>query len=353
MRSETSELTNVLAQPSVIIVVTLSVVLLVLLVNHAVHSEVRSQMWDDAFHLKILTELRARPWAYKEIYDRLYRQSYADVPTIFSRTPFLFYIWLLLPDVQSIKWLYLTFSFSASLGSYFAIRSVTNSLLFGVFSALWMAWYMQKPFYLMFEYWAISIFLVSMAFFVKGHHRVAAILATMSALIKEVFAPFLVFAAGFYFLGRRKREFVIWGLATLACGSIYLAYLLWTDSLGKQTVVYLAQLNPNLDLQGLFDVSSYFFNNPPLPMAANIILALIGMSVADKDQRRILYASFFFMPLLMFTAKENPPYTVSINVRDMVLSRWLAMPITLVGLFWLAGIWRLLAGAIRRLGYAE
>jgi len=178
-------------------------------------------------------------------------------------------------------------------------------------------------------------------------------LAIMSTLVKEVFAPFLLFAVGFYFLGRKKREFFIWGLATLAAGTIYLAYLLWTDSLGKQTVVYLAQLNLNLDLQGLFDVSSYFFNNPPFPIAMNIVLALIGMSVVDRDQRNILYASFLFMPLLMFTAKENPPYTASINVGAMVLSRWLAMPITLIGLFWLTGLWRVSVEIIRRLGYAE
>ena len=76
-----------------------------------------------------------------------------------------------------------------------------------------------------------------------------------------------------------------------------------------------------------------------LPAIVVIALALIGMTFLDKDECIIMYAAFAFLPLLV-------PFGIiqvgnAIATAANLPSRWIVMSITMVNLFWVAGVYKI------------
>jgi hypothetical protein len=275
----------------------------------------------------------------------------------------MFYIWLLVPNVGDIKWLYLVFALAGTIASYFTVYSVTKQSLVALLSAAWMAYFLETPYYLMLEYWAISVFLIGLAFFVMKRHGCAAVAIGLAALIREVFAPFMLIASLYYlaaswkewwptvfhfFTGRRietlktlrytetrkMMEAYVWFAATCGVGLLYyLNGLPLTRNFAfflNEPVHHALRFQPEV-ITLLF---VWYLRNPPIPVLA-IALALIGMTFLRKDQRPIMYASFAALPLLMLLGVVRPPF--ELPLRGDNVPRYAAMSIAMVNLFWLTG----------------
>jgi len=81
-----------------------------------------------------------------------------------------------------------------------------------------------------------------------------------------------------------------------------------------------------------------YFTRPPIPVILAVALALVGMAFLDKDQSIITYLSFAQLPLLiaMGVVTTEPGLTIAVwRTWTNVPSRWIAMSITMVNLFWL------------------
>jgi hypothetical protein len=353
--------------------------------QHAIHTEVAVYFTDDAFYRSILSELRVHPTDYYSITDSIYRRLYSSVGAIggfVSYFPLMFYIWLLVPNVGDIKWLYMAFALAGTVASYFAVYSVTKQSLVAVLSAAWMAYFLETPYYLMLEYWGISVFLIGLAFFVMKRHVHAAVVISVATLIKVTCAPFMLFASlyylaaswkewwpiVFYFLtGRRRetyrrghyrkaREALVWIFATciVGCGYYLNEHAAGARGLaatGAGVMLHYPQGFRLEILAALF--GGNYFLNPPLPIIVTIVLALIGMTFLGKDQRPVMYASFAFLPLLipagvvqlLGLTLANWPWTI-------MPERWLGISMTMVNLFWLAGFYKIYEGIYRMIQHS-
>jgi hypothetical protein len=328
----------------------------------------------------ILSQLRTQPTAYYSIADHFFRQVYmAGGPPFSNDFPLIFYIWLLAPTIGDIKWLYLPFALTGTVASYFAIYAATKNRLVGAFSAAWMAYFLQTEHYLTYEYWAASFFLVGLALFFMKHNVSAAIAMGVATILKEVFAPFLLFSSIYYLVNEGDRlldrsSFAIgghrmWSLlrdigkskalvwTTVTCFTGLLWYINGFVSTGGKPQITeagfhnVAGFRPELLLL-LFAGNQ--LRNPLtlgslqgdggrpivlLPAVVVIGLALIGMTFLDKDECVLLYASFAFLPLLV-------PFGI-IRVANAIATtanlpaRWIVMSITMVNLFWVAGLYRI------------
>jgi hypothetical protein len=232
-----------------------------------------------------------------------------------------------------------------------------------VLSGAWMAYFLETNFYFMFEYWAVAVFLVGLAFYVSQRHAPAAIMIGLAALIKEVFAPFMMIASLYYLSqlvlptrlrmkmglggpsnqGKREtrarivKRTIIWCVASSIVGLAY--YMNGAASHGTESPVrFFRTFNPSL-LLVLF--GDFWFQYPPIPVIVTVGLALIGITtLLRRDQRIILYASFASMILLMLTAGSEGLIS-SWEEIEQSSPRYIVMSITLVNLFWLVGLYKI------------
>jgi hypothetical protein len=308
--------------------------------------------------------MRVHPTDYYSIADSLYHQLYEPGPSPLVHFPLIFYIWLLAPNIQDIKWLYLVFALGGTIASYFTVATITKQRLLAALSAAWVAYFLQTNIYFMFEYWAVTVFLIGLAFFVSERHVPAAAVIGVATLIKEVFAPFLVIASIYYvsqvilknrrekgrwtFLSLQEREArtlinkAVWWMATLVVG---IAYFLnghaSSGSFGSpiERVHFFRVFDPSVLTPLIYGP---FFRYPPLPLILTVGLAFIGMyALANWDHRIIVSISFAAMILMMVTS-EGVPWEVGLP------QRYISMPITLINLFWLVGIYKIAEYPVRR-----
>jgi hypothetical protein len=345
---------------SVASLIVLVVVASYLLGQYTVRTEVRIFFLDDKYYGLILTALHDHPDAYYSIATYFYRQLYA--PTIaMIPFPLIFYIWILVSNIQDIKWLYFVFALAGTVASYFTITTITKQRLLAVLSAAWMAYFLETNIYLMFEYWAITVFLIGLAFFVSERYVPAAAIVGVATLIRQVFGPFMLVASVYYVselillnrkkdglltlqsLQKRKRQIlinkkaVVWSTATAIVGVAY--YLNGLASKGAEASIhFFVTFNPSI-LPLLF--ASSWFRYPALPVGLVIALALIGLSALTSwDQRIVMYASFASMIFLMLTAGGGGLIT-SWQMITQSSPRYVAMSIVLVNLFWLVGLYKI------------
>jgi hypothetical protein len=336
------------------------------------NTEVTTHLLDETFRKMVLSELRVHPTAYYSIVDALYRQLYSAQGVLFANDfPLMFYIWLLVPNVGDIKWLYLVFALAGTVASYFTVYSVTKQSLVAVLSAVGMAYFLETSHYLMYEQWAISIFLIGLAFLARRHYVSGAAAIGVAALIREVFAPFMVIASLYYFVvsieewwpsvsAFLRRRFVgkwrilrfteiskskqayAWFVATCVVGSLmYLNGLASTGGHIHFSHSPLTTNEPGLKLEALpllfADGCCYQHALPPVPAIVVILLSLIGIAFLDKDQSIIMYSSLALLPLLILLGVVGyGPGFGGVYSSDNV-PRWNAMSITIVNLFWLTG----------------
>ena len=357
---------------SVVLLTGVVVFALYVLGQSVIQTEVFTVCFDDKYHMLVLTQLRVRPIDYYSICEKVYHELYEPGPAAWYRPPLIYYIWLLVPNVGDIKWLYLPFAMTASVASYFAVSTVTKRKLLAALSAAWMAYFLVggTKCYLMFEYWAISVFLIGLAFFVSEHHVLAAATIGAATLVKEVFAPFMLVASIYYLwravmkedvwrflaspfragfstpsFSRNKNHFArtlstwilsnkkatVWGAVTFVVGVAYCLGALVVNLSFESPIHFFETFDPSI-LPLLFATS--FFSYPPIPFILTVSLALIGISaLANWDQRILAYASFAFMILLMLTSESVPS--------NAWPTREIAMSITLVNLFWLVGLYKI------------
>lgn len=330
-----------------------------LLGQYTIQNNVQTFFLDDKYYEQILTTLRVHPTEYYSIAVTLYHQLYAPTLAIIH-FPLIFYIWLLAPNIQDIKWLYLVFALAGTVASYFAILYVTKQRLVAVLSAAWMVYFLETKVYLMFEYWAITVFLVGLAFFVSERHVSAAMIIGLASLIKEVFAPFMVIASIYYLLlvlhtpshenglagflqSREKRtprivkRAIVWCVASSIVGLAY--YINGVASQGAESPVHFFRTFDPILLPVLFADS--WFQYPPIPVIVTVGLALIGISALLRlDQRIIVYASFTSMILLMLTAGSEGLISSWQEIQQSS-PRYIAMSVALVNLFWLVGLYKI------------
>ncbi len=134
-----------------------------LLGQQTIQAAVTTTFVDDHFHEMLLTDLRLNPMSWYAINAHLMRDiyGYTSLPfvTVF---PLIFYIWLLVPNLSDIKWLYFAFALAGTAASYFAIYAATKQSLVAVLSAAWMTYFLEgvsgRQYYLMLEWWAICVF---------------------------------------------------------------------------------------------------------------------------------------------------------------------------------------------------
>jgi hypothetical protein len=338
-----------------------------LLSQYTVHTKVQTFFLDDKYYELILAALRAHLTDYYSIAVNLYHQLYA--PTIaMIPFPLILYVWLLAPSIADLKWLYFGFAMAASIASYFTIATITKQRLLAALSAAWIAYFLETNVYLMFEYWAVTVFLIGLAFFVSERHVPAAVTIGVATLIKEVFAPFMLIASIYYvsqlILLKRKKDIALtlsslqkrqaqilinkklaaWCIATVVVGVAYFLNGLASGGAGEP-IHFFVTFDPSI-LPLLFAGS--WFRYPPMPLVLVVGLALIGMSAfASRDQRMIAYGSFAFMILLMLTAGGGGLIT-SWQAITQSSPRYVAMSIALVNLFWLVGLYKIAAYPMRR-----
>jgi hypothetical protein len=271
-------------------------------------------------------------------------------------------------------------------------------------SGAWMAYFLRgcmfpTSHYLMLEYWAISVFLIGMTFFVMKRHVWAAAAVGVATLIRLSFAPFMLFASLYYLAASTKEwaprvHYVLtgkrqdpwrrvvrtaktqnmkaayaWVVATGLAGLLYLVNDMVGRPLGRPLAYYVPEVGLSAFMSSplqfeprvlwmLFNES--YFPTPPIPIVAVIALALIGIAFLSKDQSIVLCASLAMLPLIIATNLVSlivPGLTlVTWSQWANIPSRWIAMSITMVNLFWLTGAYKICARVYytmnRRIGFA-
>jgi hypothetical protein len=254
--------------------------------------------------------------------------------------------------------------------SYFAIFATTKQRLVAVLSAAWVAYFLETPNYLAYEPWAVSVFLIGLAFFFMNQHVPAAIIIGVAALFYEVFAPFLLFASIYYLVvnrhdwlyifgikksrimtpltdhAKKAKEAFVWLMVTFVVGGLW--YLNGFVSTGGKPQLTDAGIQQALWFKPELFVllfSGTHFRNPliigslraviPIVLLP-VVVALIGMTFLDLDKRIVMYASFAFIPVLIPFGIVRVGAIVSIS---SVAERWAVMSIAMVNLFWVAGVY--------------
>lgn len=327
-------------------VIGLVVLVVCLLGQYTMPTSVQVNFLDDKYYKLILVELHVHPSNYYSIAVDLYHKMYAPTLAIIH-FPLIFYIWLLAPTIDDVKWLYLVFAVAASVASYFTVLRMTQWRPLAFLCAVWIAYFLESPWYFMFEYWAIPVFLVGLAFFVSERNLPAAVIIGVATLIKEIFIPFMLIASIIYmlqwiFLRLRKRSTVtcvrravVWCIATIIVGAAYSINAIVSAG-ATSPYNFLETFDPSI-LLSLFAV--YWFRYPPIPIILALSFSLIGMTALTKwSQRIIIYGSFVSMILLMLTVGES--FFVSREELLQSSPRYIAMSITLINIFWLVGIYK-------------
>ena len=363
----------------IILLIGLILFALHVLVGYITRTPVTTGLLDEIFRVSILSELRLHPADYYPIADHFFRQYYAGGgPTFSNDFPAIFYLWLLAPNIAEVKWLYLPFALAGVIASYVAVYAVTKQSVVAFFSGVWMSYFFETDHFLTYEYWAISILLIGLAFFFMNRHVPAAVAVGITSLLKEVFAPFLVIASLYYLIVSRKdwwpfvssqviekhqktrtaaggsvtggsklKEAVVWTSATCMVGLLwYVNGFVSTGgriSLARVPFSTPAGFEPQL-LSLLFAPSpqAAFFRNPAgstiLPLL--ILMALIGMAFLGKDQSIIIYTSFLLFPLLIpfgVVTLVHGKFATAANIPQ----RWIAMSIAMLNLLWLTGLYKI------------
>ncbi|HMK83507.1 MAG TPA: hypothetical protein VK503_07295, partial [Candidatus Bathyarchaeia archaeon] len=231
-------------------------------------------------------------------------------------------------------------------------------------------YFLEIPNYLAYEPWAISVFLIGLAFFFMNQHVLAAIIIGVSALFYEVFATFLLFASIYYLVvsrhdwlytfrikksrkmiqltdhAKKAKEAFVWLMATFVVGGLW--YLNGFVSTGGKPQLADAGIQQALWFKPELFVllfSGTHFRNPlaigsfrgiiPIVLLP-VVLALIGMTFLNLDERIVMYASFAFIPVLIPFGIVRVGAIVSI---PSVAERWAVMSIAMVNLFWVAGVY--------------
>lgn len=339
-----------------------------------IHIQVRTYFLDDHFYELILSELRSRPTAYYSISDALFHELIGPTPFgLGYHFPLIFYIWLLVPSIGDIKWLYLVFALAGVVASYFAILAATKNSLVAFFSAAWMAYFLETGYFLMLDYWPVPVFLIGLALFLTKHHGWAAAAIGVTTLIKEVFAPFMVMASVYYLLAARRewipylhdlmirhregrnkflsgagktRQAVAWISATIVVGSMYILNDIASYGFPPSAHAMVQQiLGFEPGVLWLLFTEGYFRNPPLIPIVVAVALALIGIAFLDRDQKIIMLLSFVLLPLLIPTGViSTVPGATLANLGAIwvhLTSRWIAMSLVMVNLFWLTGAYNI------------
>jgi hypothetical protein len=371
----------------IILFLALIVVASYLLGQSATHTDVTTALLDEGYRKMILLQLRDQPTTYYSIVDRLFRQLYSAQGPLFTNDfPLIFYIWLLAPEIEGVKWIYFIFALCGAVGSYFAVYAATRQGLVAFLSAVWIAYFLETEHLLMYENWAISVFLIGFAFFMLKRPLAAAVAIGIATLLKEVFAPFLV-AASIYYLATSSKRW--WPTIRYTMGSRFSSVthehlsrwrkaelqgdaqtkLALTWIVTTCSVIFLWALNGFVSTGGnvrlshspftsnqwgvQLDVLPLLFSGgccylhvlPPLPAVVVVGLGLIGIAFLEKDQKVITYASLVAVPLLILLGivGYGSPY------RSDNVPRWDALSITLVNLLWLVGPYKICEYAYHRL----
>jgi len=333
-----------------------------LLGQYTLENDVQTFFLDDKYYEMILTALRVRPFEYYSIAVALYHQLYAPTLAIIH-FPLIFYIWLIVPTDSNVKWLYFAFALAGTVAAYWTVAVITKRRSLAILTGAWIAYFLQTGAYFMFEYWAITVFLVGLSYFVSERHVPAAVAIGLATLIKEVFAPFMVIASIYYalpiiqrfclkqlkigeFFNKGKasarpqtiRQAIVWCLATSIVGLAY-----YQNGIASQGTTSPVQFFRTFDLSLLpMLFSNSWFTYPPIPVTLTVCLGLIGIStLARWDQRIIVYASFASIILLMLTAGDQGLISTWEEIQQSA-PRYVAMSITLINLFWLIGIYKII-----------
>lgn len=364
----------------IILLIALIVIVLSFLTQFELTTDATKTIFTDEYYRKvILSMLREHPTAYYSIVDIVYRQMFSAGGVLFSNDfPLLLYLWLLAPTLADIKWLYLPFALAGVVGSYIAIYAVTGRNILAFLSGIWIAFYLETFHYLMYEPWAVSIFLVGLAFFLMRRHVLAATTIGVATLMKEVFAPFLLFASLYYLLisrhdwwpvivnvfasGQRDAARQIktmraqpikgWSemkLAAVWITATFLTGLLWyvngLVSTGGDIHFSHSPFTTNkpelrLSALPLLFAGCCSQNALPFPTIIAVTLGLVAIFCLKQDQSIILYASFAFLPIMILLGVVGFGGTGDYYRGDNV-PRWTAMSIAMVNLFWPAGIYKI------------
>jgi hypothetical protein len=347
--------------------------------QYVAHTEVATELTtlatrDVIYRSMVLSELRFQPAAYYSITDHLYRQFYSAEGALFTNDfPLIFYVWLLAPSIEGIKWLYLPFAVAGTIASYVAVYAFTKQSLIAFLSGAWTAYFLETSHYLMLEYWAISIFLIGLAFFAMKHDVLAAMMIGVAILLKEVFAPFLLVASIYYLAtGWRKAQsssyhfaahkHVIAEVKRLAADQSMRKAFVWI--LSTCVVLSIWYVNALMSTAGNVHLShSPFTTNqprfrpealtllfaagccydhvlPPIPVIIVIGLALVGIGFIERDHKIIMYASFVMFPVLILFGVLGYGSGFGEEYTFYNVPRWDALSITVVNLFWLVGLYK-------------
>ena len=335
-----------------------------LLGEYVASTHVLSHGGDESFYLSIFSSLRADPAGYYHIADHFFRiYYYNSAPLWMQNFPLIFYIWLVSPTTQELKWLYFIFALAATISSYFTIYLSTRRPEIAALSGAWIAYFLRTSNYLMIDYWGATLFLVGLPFFVARQHVKAAVIIGIAVLVKQTLAPFMAIAAIYYVWVRRKHfssflgyhshkvprvprtisraplayatDSIAWSIGAISVGFAYYVNGLVSQGTFQSPIHNSWGFDPNV-LQVLFNGS--FFVNPPIPLLLAFPLAIIGLLALRSGQSIIAAVSFIIMPLLMVFETVGTETKIAV-LAGAIASRWVLLTILFLNLFWLVGIY--------------
>lgn len=189
------------------------------------------------------------------------------------------------------------------------------------------------------ELWAAALIVIAIATF-EQRSLVAMLALTLAALFRELALPLLPLAVLVSWLGKRRRDAVIYTLLTLALVTFYY----WHHQQVQQVTAGLAATRPSLDLgqwlafQGTnfwilaTRMNSWLLHVPGIVVLLYLFLAAIGL--ADQAQLRArwmqLFVAAFYIGTLFIGRAENqywglivaPMLSIGFASLPATLARW-------------------------------